>query len=50
MEELKSCKICPHKCKVNRLEGEKGRCKCDDKVKIALASVHNYEEPCMFHK
>lgn len=50
MEELKSCKICPHKCKVNRLEGEKGRCKCDDKVKIALASVHNYEEPCISGK
>lgn len=50
MEELKSCKVCPHKCKVNRLEGKKGRCKCDDKVKIALASVHNYEEPCISGK
>jgi putative pyruvate formate lyase activating enzyme len=24
-----------------------GRCKATDKVKIALASVHNYEEPCI---
>lgn len=47
MEELKSCNICPHKCGVNRLNGIKGRCKCDNKIKIALASVHNYEEPCI---
>ena len=50
MEELKSCNICPHKCGVNRLNGIKGRCKCDNKIKIALASVHNYEEPCISGK
>lgn len=50
MEELKSCNICPHKCGVNRLNGIKGRCKCDNKIKIALASVHNYEEPCISEK
>ena len=32
---------------MNRLNGEIGRCKCKDKVKIALASVHYYEEPCI---
>lgn len=50
MEELKSCNICPHKCGVNRLNGIKGRCKCDNKIKIALASVHNYEKPCISGK
>ena len=50
MEELKSCNICPHKCGVNRLNGIKGRCKCDNKINIALASVHNYEEPCISGK
>ena len=50
MEELKSCNICPHKCGVNRLNGIRGRCKCDNKIKIALASVHNYEEPCISGK
>ena len=50
MEELKSCNVCPHKCGVNRLNGIKGRCKCDNKIKIALASVHNYEEPCISGK
>lgn len=47
LEELTKCEICPHNCKVNRLTGNTGRCKCNDKVKIALASLHYYEEPCI---
>ena len=47
MKELQYCTICPHRCKVNRLNGQIGRCKCNDKIKIALASIHNYEEPCI---
>lgn len=50
MKELESCTICPHKCKINRSAGKKGRCKCDDKIKIALASIHNFEEPCISGK
>lgn len=44
---LEQCKLCPHNCKVNRLNGEIGRCKCTDKIKIALVSLHKYEEPCI---
>ena len=44
---LDSCTICPHNCKVNRLVGNKGRCKCNDKIKVALASLHMFEEPCI---
>ena len=47
MKELERCEICPHRCKINRNSGLKGRCRCDDKIKIALASIHNYEEPCL---
>ncbi len=47
MSSIEKCEICPHNCKVNRLEGKVGRCKATDKVKIALASVHNFEEPCI---
>lgn len=47
LEQLKQCKICPHKCGVNRLEGKIGRCKSSDKVQIALYSTHNFEEPCI---
>lgn len=50
LEEFTKCEICPHNCKVNRLKGNTGRCKCDDKVKIALASVHCFEEPCISGK
>ena len=50
LEKLKRCEICPHNCKVNRLQSQLGRCKCNDKVKIALASVHNFEEPCISGK
>lgn len=44
---LDNCTLCPHNCKVNRLEGKKGRCKCDNTLKIALASLHMFEEPCI---
>ena len=50
MKELSSCTICPHNCKVNRNNGQIGRCRSGNKVKIALASVHNYEEPCISGK
>ena len=50
MKELEQCKICPHNCKVNRKKGQIGRCKCNDKIKVALVSTHQYEEPCISGK
>ena len=47
---LEKCTLCPHECKVNRINGEKGRCKVDSKIKIALANLHYYEEPCISGK
>lgn len=44
---LLKCEICPHKCKINREKGNIGRCKANDKVKIALYSIHKFEEPCI---
>ena len=44
---LEKCEICPRKCNVNRIKGEKGFCNLDDKIKIALVSNHDYEEPCI---
>ena len=46
-EELKECKICPNNCKVNRIDNNVGKCKASVKVKIALASLHFFEEPCI---
>lgn len=50
LKELEKCQICPHNCKVNRAQGQIGRCKCNDKIKIALVSTHEYEEPCISGK
>ena len=50
LEKLEKCELCPFKCKVNRLNGQIGRCKCTDKIKIALYSLHYYEEPCISGK
>ena len=46
LDRLKKCTICPHKCGIDRTKYI-GRCKSTDKVKIALYSTHNFEEPCI---
>lgn len=48
--DLSSCTLCPHMCKVNRNKGKIGRCKSSSNVKIALASLHHFEEPCISGK
>lgn len=35
---------------MNRANGKTGYCKCNDKIKIALVSTHNYEEPSISGK
>lgn len=50
MKNLEQCEICPHKCGVNRLDGKVGRCRATDKLKVALVSLHNFEEPCISGK
>lgn len=49
-KELSKCTICPHMCLVNRNSGQIGRCKSTNKVKISLASLHYFEEPCISGK
>ena len=49
MLDLKKCELCPKKCKVNRAKNI-GFCKAKNKLKIALASVHMWEEPCISYK
>ena len=50
IQKLEHCEICPHKCKVDRLNGKIGRCNSGKNVKIALYSTHNFEEPCISGK
>lgn len=47
---LSSCTLCPHMCNINRINGKIGRCKSTSNVKIALASLHHFEEPCISGK
>lgn len=47
---LKKCNLCPHKCGVNRLENKIGICKATNNVKLALANIHYFEEPCISGK
>lgn len=50
LELLKKCEMCPHRCKIDRTQNQIGRCKSKDTVKVAIASIHNYEEPCISGK
>lgn len=40
------CNLCPFNCNVDRID-TLGRCKCGVLPKLALASIHNWEEPCI---
>lgn len=42
---LKSCDLCPHECRVNRLAGEAGICRSGVLPKVASSNVHRGEEP-----
>ena len=44
---LKRCEICPHRCGIDRTNNQIGRCKSKNTVKVAKASIHMYEEPCI---
>ena len=50
IEQLIKCEICPFRCKVNRLNGEIGRCGCNDKIRIDKYQLHYFEEPCISGK
>lgn len=46
---MKSCSLCPRMCKVDRSE-RYGFCGCGDRLKIARAALHFWEEPCISGK
>ena len=46
-EILESCCLCPRNCGVNRKNGQTGKCKASANIKIALYSIHQFEEPCI---
>ena len=42
---LNKCTLCPRNCKVNRNNNELGFCRAGNKIKIAKAYLHMWEEP-----
>ena len=45
-----ACNLCPRACKVDRSAGERGICGETDRVKVARAALHMWEEPCISGK
>lgn len=41
------CRLCPRECGTDRLGGNKGYCGAGEKIKIAKAYLHRWEEPCL---
>ncbi len=50
MQNLSRCEICPRKCGINREIGNKGICRTDNKITVARAAPHYWEEPCISGK
>ena len=44
---LRSCRLCPRSCGVDRTAGERGVCGAGARVRIARAALHFWEEPCI---
>ncbi|GAG65952.1 unnamed protein product, partial [marine sediment metagenome] len=42
---LSPCEVCPRKCGVKRLEGERGFCRSDEEVIVSSYNAHFGEEP-----
>lgn len=43
--QLENCNLCNRHCNVNRLIGKTGFCHADDKINVARAELHLWEEP-----
>lgn len=44
---LRSCRLCPRLCGADRSQGEIGFCRAGALPRIALVSLHHWEEPCI---
>ena len=47
MSNLSACALCPRACGMDRTAGQRGRCHETATVRIARASLHMWEEPCL---
>ncbi len=44
---LRDCALCPRNCHVDRTRGRKGYCRMTDRLVVARAALHYWEEPCL---
>ena len=44
---LSNCTLCPRRCNVNRMAGARGFCGAGETARVALVSLHKWEEPCL---
>lgn len=46
LDLLKNCSLCPRNCGIDRTK-RAGFCGASDKIRVALVSLHRWEEPCL---
>ena len=44
---MEVCNLCPRKCHVDRAKGQTGVCGQTDRIRVARAALHMWEEPCI---
>ena len=47
---MKECTICPRNCRVDRKHNETGVCRETNRLRVARAALHMWEEPCISGK
>lgn len=50
MNKYENCLLCPRKCGINRRTGQTGVCGVSSEIKVARATLHYWEEPCISGK
>lgn len=48
--DLSRCRLCPRRCGADRAGGKYGYCGAGMDVRVALAAIHEWEEPCISGK
>lgn len=44
---ISPCNLCPRECRIDRSAGQKGYCLTDQRLFVARAALHMWEEPCI---
>jgi len=47
VKALQNCRLCPRQCGADRLGGNRGYCGADNRLVVARAALHFWEEPCI---